>query len=178
MAADEFFKRWSRQKAQPEPLTETAPLSEVEPEVKPLPTMEDVAALNAESDFSPFVGKGVDEAVQRSAMKKLFSDPHFNVMDGLDIYIGDYNTFEPIPPEMLAMLNHAKALLDPLSQFEKPLMQLIEKIDDAVKLEETPPEIAAELTPAAAEATPEEAPADEAPADAPASTANTQDNPA
>ena len=30
-------------------------------------------------------------------MKKLFSDPHFNVMDGLDTYIDDYGKPDPIP---------------------------------------------------------------------------------
>ena len=44
-------------------------------------------------------------------MKKLFaSDPHFNVMDGLDTYIDDYNKFEPIPKSMLRQLVSARAL--------------------------------------------------------------------
>ena len=30
-------------------------------------------------------------------MKKLFSDPHFNVMDGLDTYIDDYGKPDPLP---------------------------------------------------------------------------------
>jgi hypothetical protein len=71
------------------------------------------------------MAQGVDESVKRSAMKKLFTNPHFNIMDGLDIYIGDYNTFEPISPALLASLNHAKALLDPLSQLQAPLMNLL-----------------------------------------------------
>ena len=29
-------------------------------------------------------------------MKKLFADPHFNVMDGLDIYVGDYTQPDPL----------------------------------------------------------------------------------
>jgi hypothetical protein len=44
---------------------------------------------------------GIDPAVQQAAMKKMFTDPHFNVMDGLDIYIGDYSKPDPIPLEML-----------------------------------------------------------------------------
>jgi hypothetical protein len=48
--------------------------------------------------------------VRNAAMKKLFADPHFNVMDGLDIYIGDYNKPDPIPPEMLRQLASAKFL--------------------------------------------------------------------
>jgi hypothetical protein len=30
--------------------------------------------------------------VKNAAMKKLFADPHFNVMDRLDIYIDDYSS--------------------------------------------------------------------------------------
>jgi hypothetical protein len=43
-------------------------------------------------------------------MKKLFSDPHFNVMDGLDIYIDDYSIAEPIPPSMLEKMYQSTAL--------------------------------------------------------------------
>jgi hypothetical protein len=43
-------------------------------------------------------------------MKKLFSDPHFNVMDRLDTYIDDYGKPDPIPPEMLRKLVSAKFL--------------------------------------------------------------------
>jgi hypothetical protein len=43
----------------------------------------------------------VDPAVQQAAMKKMFTDPHFNVMDGLDIYIDDYSKPDPLPPGML-----------------------------------------------------------------------------
>lgn len=65
------------------------------------PTMEDVKNLTKESDFSAFVAKDVDPGVQQAAMKTLFSDPHFNVMDGLDIYIDDYSKPDPLPPGML-----------------------------------------------------------------------------
>ena len=40
-------------------------------------------------------------------MKKLFSDPHFNVMDGLDTYIDDYGKPDPIPLSMLRRMNQA-----------------------------------------------------------------------
>jgi hypothetical protein len=43
-------------------------------------------------------------------MKKLFSDPHFNAMDGLDVYIDDYSKPDPIPPEMLRKLASASFL--------------------------------------------------------------------
>ena len=126
MAAEDFFRRWSKPaKTQPTAIT---PATDVKPDTgpKPLPSMADVASLTHESDYSGFLAKGVDEAVKRSALKRLFADPHFNIMDGLDTYVGDYSQPDPLPPGMLAALNHAQALLDPLQQFEPPLKVLAE----------------------------------------------------
>ncbi len=70
-----------------------------------------MAALTKESDYSRFVGRDVDPGVKNAAMKKLFaSDPHFNVMDGLDVYIDDYNRFEPVPRNLLRQLVNARAM--------------------------------------------------------------------
>lgn len=80
------------------------------PETVPPPTLEDVQALTSESDFSRFVQPDVSPDVKNAAMKKLFSDPHFNVMDGLDTYIDDYSKPDPMPPEMLKSLASAKFL--------------------------------------------------------------------
>lgn len=80
------------------------------PAADPLPTLDDVAELTPASDFSRFVRAGVDQDVQRAAMKKLFSDPHFNVMDGLDTYIDDYGQPDPIPLAMLRQMNQSKLL--------------------------------------------------------------------
>ena len=82
---------------------------EEKPEI-PLPTMADVHELTAESDFSPFVAKNVSPEVRNSAMKKLFTDPHYNVMDRLDIYIDDYSKPDPIPESMLRQMVSAKFL--------------------------------------------------------------------
>lgn len=148
MAAEEFFARWSKKKnevssaadeAQQDsaaaPLPEThgkdEPLATGDATPQALPTQEDVEKLTHDSDYSAFMTQGVDESVKRSAMKKLFSNPHFNIMDGLDVYIEDYSKFEPISPELLASLSHAKALLDPLSQLQAPIMSLLEKIPEA-----------------------------------------------
>ena len=76
----------------------------------PLPTMADVHELTAESDFSPFLAKNVSPEVRNSAMKKLFTDPHYNVMDRLDIYIDDYSKPDPIPESMLRQMVSAKFL--------------------------------------------------------------------
>ena len=75
-----------------------------------LPTMADVQGLTPSSDFQTFMRQGVPGEVRNAAMKKLFTDPHFNVMDGLDIYIGDYNTPDPLPAGMLEKMVGAELL--------------------------------------------------------------------
>jgi hypothetical protein len=128
-----FFSRWSQRKqavklglAEDEKTPEaiqkplqsgTAPLATVqqgEPETKAepvkLPTLADVEQLTPQSDFSSFMTQGVSPEVRNAAMKKLFTDPHYNVMDGLDIYIGDYNTPDPLPAGMLAKMVGAQFL--------------------------------------------------------------------
>ena len=65
-----------------------------------------------ESDYAQFFQPKVPEALRRAAVKKLFADPHFNIMDGLDTYIDDYSKPDPLPPEMLARLWHARDIID------------------------------------------------------------------
>ena len=47
---------------------------------------------------------------QRTRLKKLFADPHFNVMDGLDVYIEDYNLTTPIAENTMRRLVQARTL--------------------------------------------------------------------
>lgn len=86
-----------------------APASE-RPQAPPPPTLEDVQALTPASDFSSFTGANVSPEVSNAAMKKLFADPHYNVMDGLDIYIDDYSKPDPLPLSMLRQMASAKFL--------------------------------------------------------------------
>jgi Protein of unknown function (DUF3306) len=81
------------------------------PENSSLPPVE---SLTFESDFSPFMQPKIDEATKRAALRKLFSDPSFNVMDGLDIYVGDYTQPDPMPAGMLERLSTVYAMLDPV----------------------------------------------------------------
>ena len=76
----------------------------------PALSLDDVRLLTKESDFAPYVVRGVDAGVRNAAMKKLFADPHFNVMDGLDIYIDDYSISDPIPQAMLRQMTGSKLL--------------------------------------------------------------------
>ena len=82
----------------------------VQPAQPAPPTLADAQALTQDSDFKPFVSRAVSPEVRNLAMKKLFADPHFNVMDGLDIYIGDYSQPDPLSPETLRQMASAHAL--------------------------------------------------------------------
>lgn len=82
-----------------------------EPASAPKPTLQDVEQLDAKSDYRSFVARDVDPQVRNAAFKKLFhSDPHFNVMDGLDVYIDDYNTPNPLPVAIMKTLVQARAM--------------------------------------------------------------------
>jgi hypothetical protein len=131
-----FLGRWSRRKtdiAQGKPLEEPvaaapptadvkAPVAQSQaqqvpaqepqedpPEKKAL-TLADAKLLTKDSDFKPFMAGDVTPDVRNAAMKQLFADPHFNVMDGLDIYIDDYSKSDPIPESMLRQMTSAKFL--------------------------------------------------------------------
>ena len=114
-----FLSRWSRRKlgspkeeAAPRPAAPVAvPSSAAAPaaakaELPPLDSLQGLA-----SEYKEFLRPGVDEKLRTAALKKLFRDPHFNVMDGLDVYIDDYSKPDPIPEAMLRTLQHAKGLL-------------------------------------------------------------------
>ena len=75
-----------------------------------MPSLADTQHLTPESDFTAYVARGVTPDVKNAAMKKLFADPHFNVMDGLDIYIDDYSQPDPLPLAMLRQMTSAKTL--------------------------------------------------------------------
>jgi Protein of unknown function (DUF3306) len=76
----------------------------------PAPTLDDAKALTIESDFKPYMVSNVSPEVKNAAMKKLFSDPHYNVMDMMDIYVDDYSKSDPIPESMLKEMVSVKFL--------------------------------------------------------------------
>jgi hypothetical protein len=100
------------------------PGPDARPAQPPAPTLDDVKALRSDSSFAPFVARDVAPDVRNAAMKKLFTDPHYNVMDGLDIYIDDYSLPSPMPAAMLRQMASAKFLNlfdeDPASVLEPP----------------------------------------------------------
>jgi hypothetical protein len=136
--SDGFLGRWSRRKLEAEqgkPLPDDPPVEQVaaaaapaedapvaveppnpvtpfaEPATElPTPTLEDVRALTADSDFSRFAARGVAPEVKNAALKKLFADPRYNVMDGLDVYIDDYSKPDPLPTHIARQLAGAAFL--------------------------------------------------------------------
>jgi hypothetical protein len=109
-----FLGRWSRRKveARENPRGELEEASPELPVAHEPPALPAIDELTLDSDFRGFLHPEVHEDVRRAALRKLFSDPHFNVMDGLDVYIDDYSKTEPISPEMLAGLRQAQRILD------------------------------------------------------------------
>jgi len=130
---DSFLNRWGRRKRES---ANAAPATAPGP-AQPLPALPPIDGLSFDSDFEAFMHAKVDERVRRMALKKLFSDPRFNVMDGLDVYIDDYSKEDPIPPGMLAQLQHARTtLFGPQTEEEKkppedPQLAEVDDPDDA-----------------------------------------------
>jgi hypothetical protein len=97
--------------ALPAQSVDAAPPAATAAETRPAPpTLADVQALTRESDFSRFVAPDVDGEVKNAALKKLFTDPRYNVMDGLDTYIDDYSKPDPLPASMLRQMAQAAFL--------------------------------------------------------------------
>jgi hypothetical protein len=108
------------QEATPAPVTTAQPV---------LPTMDDVRALTKDSDFTRFVQPGVDPTVRNAAFKQLFTDPFFNEMDGLDIYIDDYSQPNPLPLSLARKLTSSKVL----NLFETPEEKAARRAAEAAK---------------------------------------------
>jgi hypothetical protein len=110
--AEPFLSRWSRRKDESRrEVEEQSAGKSPEPDTVAL-QLPALDKLTFESDYRGFLHPKVSEEMRRAALKKLFSDPHFNVMDGLDVYIDDYSKTEPIPAAMLASLRQAQKILE------------------------------------------------------------------
>jgi len=118
-----FLDRWSRRKLEQAGEKPAPPQkAEAEAPAVPLPPVE---GLTPDSDFTPFMAKGVDGGTRRAALKKLFADAHFNIPDPYEAYSEDWTVGEKIPLEMLKTLNHAQKLL--FEEVEKTAKAPIER---------------------------------------------------
>jgi hypothetical protein len=112
-----FLSRWSRRKLgakeQPPADLPAAELPAAAPAALPASASDSAspgALQDLSAEFREYFDPRVDEKLRHASLRKLFSDPHFNVMDGLDTYIDDYSKPDPIPEAMLRQLNQAKEL--------------------------------------------------------------------
>ena len=163
--------RWSRRKleasaeAAPAPpavaanAAASAPPAPIPPASAP-PELPSVESLNLDSDFTAFLRPEVDEHLKRAALKQLFRDPRFNVMDWLDVYIDDYTKADPIEPAVLEkMLQRFSAVAsnpalgdDATSPPEAPAAPPVTDASPAASL----PAASGEANPPAFEGPPEE----------------------
>jgi hypothetical protein len=161
-----FLARWARLKReshQPSPgsgdALEEAPAQPVRTEAAPAEEdavtsseagEEDVAApelpplesLTEESDFAPFLKAGVDPQLRREALRKMWRNPKYNIIDELDPYRADYKSFIALGDIITSDMKYHAARL---------LREQLEKAAQAGEVEETAPEESAGAEPAAAE---------------------------
>jgi Protein of unknown function (DUF3306) len=103
-----------------------------------------ISELTKDSDYTPFMQAGVDPLQRNAAMRQLFKDPHYNIMDGLDTYIDDYSKPDPIPPEMLKrlvqshLLNLFKSDEDSEAKLDPDLLDTAPRVNPSSDLEIAP----------------------------------------
>lgn len=121
MKDESFLGRWSRRKTEAKSGASPAPQPAVpsqehasDPAAMPVPTdaapaqppaLPELDSLTPESNFAPFMARGVDPSLKGRALKMLFGDPALYPMDGLDVYIDDYSKPDPLPEGWLEKLN-------------------------------------------------------------------------
>jgi hypothetical protein len=134
---ESFLGRWSRLKArarereshpglEPEERgsdESPAGVAQAPPDAAP-PVVElpDLDLLDQDSDYSAFLTPGVDAALRKRALRKLFSSPKFNVFDGLDTYRDDFTSFPPLGDVVTADMRH---------HLERLAKELVSRTEDA-----------------------------------------------
>ncbi len=125
MSDENFIGRWSRLKRDantseaPDPAAATPvePPAPEEPavdpvlEAEPAPELTDadmppLETLGFNSDYSGFFSAKVSAELRTAALRKLFHQPEFNVIDQLDDYCGDYTTYAPLGKLLTADMKH------------------------------------------------------------------------
>jgi hypothetical protein len=88
-----------------------APVEGEQPEAEPL-ELPPLESLTEESDFGPFMRAGVDPTLRRAALRKMFRNPKYGIVDELDPYRTDFAAFTPLGDIVTAdMRFHAERLL-------------------------------------------------------------------
>ncbi|MCY4149167.1 MAG: DUF3306 domain-containing protein [Gammaproteobacteria bacterium] len=129
-----FLSRWSRLKAEHaeqasekelakteatgQPDSEDSTESDEETRVLTDEDMPPIESLDANSDYSVFMSKGVSENLRRMALRKLFSQGVFNIRDGLDDYDDDFTTFESLGDLVTSDMKHREEMKEKVKQRE------------------------------------------------------------
>ena len=144
-APEPFLERWSRRKAQARSGEDSSPTEAGSSDTERAdetaerapggvtPVLPDLDSLDEGSDYSAFLGAGVDESLRRKALRKLFHSPKFNVCDGLDDYCDDFTKFEKLGDVITADMRY---------QLERAAERL-ERLADSAEAREPPGETAA-----------------------------------
>ena len=102
---EDFLERWSRRKLETQhdspdvaagelrEANSPAPLADEPEQVLTDADMPPIESLGEDSDYAPFLSPGVSDDLRQQAMRKLFTQPEFNVTDGLNDYDEDYTQF-------------------------------------------------------------------------------------
>lgn len=111
---EKFVSRWSRLKREardradkPESREAASP---ADPRA-PTPDVPPLDKLDFDSDYRGFFHPKIDEDTRRAALKRLFSDPRFNVIDDMDIDIEDYSKYAPLSAAVVASLKQTQNIL-------------------------------------------------------------------
>lgn len=141
--ANSFLSRWSQRKLEGQSEQPTEPeVSTVEDEQTELSAAEDdvsTDSLESESEVKSetetpvdseegelsisqlLANTEVDKAVKKAALRKLFMQPEFNVVDGLNDYDHDYSAVKPLATEVAETLRGwVKEIDEKLETEEEP----------------------------------------------------------
>lgn len=160
--SDDFLSRWARLKrtsrkapdvqAAPapvrfpaQPAAAAAALADNATASVPPQPLPPVDTLSFDSDFTAFMKPEVGAVLKRQALKTLFQDPRFNVMDGLDVYIADFSLADPLPEGWLEKMTQVARL----GEYKAPVEDVPDEAAEAAGEVQKAPQNEALATPAA-----------------------------
>lgn len=93
------------------PGTEQGSTQEDESQAIVLPTEADLESVLNGGEIRSFMNPQVSGDLRNKAFKALFSQPQFNQMDFMDVYVDDYSVSTPLTSAMIDMMALGKQLL-------------------------------------------------------------------
>jgi hypothetical protein len=135
---EKFVSRWSRLKREARERTQSPPPKPETPadSQAPPPELPPLDKLNFDSDYRGFFHPKIDEDTRRAALKKLFSDARFNVIDQMDIDIEDYSKYTPLSAAVVASLKQTQNILQWAREREEDEERKRRLADDQTRLAE------------------------------------------